>query len=141
VNSDQGFDLRLMQGCFDGAIPPVIATCSTDGMPHATYLSQLTLVDDDHVALSNQFWTKTTANLTGNPHASVLVSDSQTYETYRLALRFERRDLSGPVFERLRVSIDAIAKMMGMEEIFSLRSADVYRVLSCDRIAGPAQPR
>ena len=139
--SDRGFDLRSMQGCFDGAVPPVIATCSTDGMPHATYLSQLTLIDHDHVALSNQFWSKTTANLTENPRASVLVTDSQTYETYRLALRFERRDTAGPLFDQLRVSIDAIAKMMGMEGIFSLRSADVYHVLRCDRIAGPAQPR
>jgi hypothetical protein len=130
-----------MQGCFDGAVPPLIATCSTDGVPHATYLSQLTLVDDDHVALSNQFWSTTTANLADNPRASVLVTDSQTYETYRLGVYFERRDTDGPVFERLRVSIDAIAKMMGMEEIFSLRSADVYRVLSCDRIAGPRQSR
>jgi hypothetical protein len=130
-----------MQGCFDGAVPPVIATCSEDGVPHATYLSQLNLVDDEHVALSNQFWSRTTANLAANPRASVLVTDSQTYETYRLGLRFDHRDTDGPIFERLRVSIDAIAKLMGMEEIFSLRSADVYRVLSCDRIAGPSQPR
>ena len=139
MSSERSFDLQLMQGCFDGAVPPVIATCATDGVPHVTYLSQLNLVDDDHVALSNQFWSKTTANLADNPRASVLVTDSQTYETYRMALRFERRDTDGPIFERLRVSIDAIAKMMGMEEIFSLRSADVYRVLSCDRIAGPTQ--
>jgi adenylate cyclase len=130
-----------MQGCFDGVVPPVIATCSTDGVPHATYLSQLNLIDEDHVALSNQFWSTTTANLADNPRASVLVTDSQTYETYRLALCFERRDTDGPVFERLRVSIDAIAKMMGMEEIFCLRSADVYRVVGCDRIAGSAQSR
>jgi Pyridoxamine 5'-phosphate oxidase len=141
VSGGARIDLRSMQGCFDGAVPPVIATCSTDGVPHATYLSQLNLVDDDHVALSNQFWSKTTANLVDNPRASVLVTDSQTYETYRLALCFERRDTDGPVFERLRVSIDAIAKMMGMEGTFSLRSADVYRVLDCDRTAGPAQPR
>jgi adenylate cyclase len=141
VSSDRGFDLRSMRGCFDGAVPPLIATCSADGVPHATYLSQLTLVDDDHVALSNQFWSKTTANLADNPRASVLVTDSQTYETYRLALSFERRETTGPVFEALRVSVDAIAKMMGMEGIFSLRSADVYQVLTCDRIAGPAQPR
>ena len=127
-----------MQGCFDGAVPPVIATCSMDGLPHVTYLSQLNLVDDEHLALSNQFWSRTTANLAENPRASVLVTDSQTYETYRLGLSFERRDTDGPIFERLRVSIDAIAKMMGMEEIFSLRSADVYRVLSCDRINGPS---
>ena len=130
-----------MEGCFDGVVPPVIATCSKDGVPHATYLSQLNLVDDEHVALSNQFWSRTSANLEDNPQASVLVTDSQTYETYRLALRFEHRDTDGPIFARLRVSIDAIAKMMGMDEIFSLRSADVYRVLNCDRIAGPSQPR
>jgi adenylate cyclase len=135
------FDLRSMQGCFDGVVPPVIATCSMNGVPHATYLSQLNLVDDEHVALSNQFWSRTTANLAENPRASVLVTDSQTHKTYRLALYFERRDTDGPIFERLRVSIDAIAKMMGMEETFSLRSADVYRVLSCDRIAGPAPAR
>jgi hypothetical protein len=135
------FDLRSMQGCFDGAVPPVIATCAPDRTPHATYLSQLTLVDDDHVALSNQFWSRTIANLADNPRASVLVTDSQTYETYRLALSFERRETDGPTFERLRASIDALAKMMGMEEIFKLRSADVYRVVGCDRINGPSQPR
>jgi hypothetical protein len=141
VTGDVSFDLRSMQGCFDGAVPPVIATCSTEGVPHTTYLSQLNLVDNEHVALSNQFWSRTTSNLAENPRASVLVTDSQTYETYRLALNFEHRETDGPIFEQLRVSIDAIAKMMGMEEIFSLRSADVYRVLSCDRIAGPAPPR
>jgi hypothetical protein len=130
-----------MQGCFDGAVPPVIATCSTEGVPHTTYLSQLNLVDNEHVALSNQFWSRTTVNLAENPRASVLVTDSQTYETYRLALNFEYRETDGPIFEQLRISIDAIAKMMGMEDIFSLRSADVYRVLSCDRIAGPSPPR
>ena len=141
MNGDKSFDLRSLEGCFDGAVPPVIATCSKDGVPHTTYLSQLNLVDDEHVALSNQFWSRTTANLADNPRASVLVTDSQTYETYRLALDFEYRDTDGPIFERLRVSIDAIAKMMGMEEIFRLRSADVYRVLSCDRIAGPSPAR
>ena len=129
-----------MQGCFDGAVPPVIATCSKDGVPHVTYLSQLNLVDDEHVALSNQFWSRTTANLKENPQASVLVTDSQTFETYRLGVWFDHREIDGPIFERLQVSIDAIAKMMGMEGVFALRSADVYRVLSCDRIAGPSQP-
>ena len=141
MSTERTFDLRSMQGCFDGAVPPVIATCSPDGTPHATYLSQLTLVDDDHVALSNQFWSRTTANLAGNPQASVLVTDSQTYETYRLTLSFERRETDGPTFERLRMSIDAIAKMMAMEEIFGLRSADVYQVVGCERVAGPSQRR
>jgi adenylate cyclase len=140
VTGERSFDLRAMEGCFDGVIPPVIATCSPAGVPHTTYLSQLNLVDDDHVALSNQFWSTTTTNLADNPRASVLVSDSQTYKTYRLGLHFERRDTDGEIFERLSISIHAIAKMMGMEETFRLRSADVYRVVSCDLIAGPRRP-
>jgi adenylate cyclase len=130
------FDLGAKPGCFDGVIPPVIVTCSASGVPNVTHLSQLYLVDDEHVALSNQFFGKTTANLRENPRASVLVTDSQTYATYRLGLSFERSETNGELFDHLRASIDAIAAMMGMKDVFSLRAADVYRVLSCENLSG-----
>lgn len=128
-----------MAGCFDGVIPPVIATCSRDGMPNASHLSQLYLVDASHVAISNQFFAKTAANLVENPVASVLVIDSQSYTTYRLSLRFERSETSGPTFEELRDSIDAIAALMDMRETFALRSADIYQVVSCECLGGPSR--
>ncbi|MCU1376928.1 MAG: Adenylate cyclase [Actinomycetia bacterium] len=127
-------DLRSLAGCFDGVIPPVIATCSTDGDPNITHLSQLFLVDDDHVAASNQFSGKTTATLADNPLAAVLVTDSRSYETYHLDLRFERTETSGPLFEELRRGIEAIAALMNMEDVFALRGADIYRVLTCRSI-------
>jgi adenylate cyclase len=136
MSDEMAFDLAAKPGCFDGVIPPVIATCSASGVPNVTHLSQLYLVDDDHVALSNQFFGKTTANLRENPRASVLVTDSQTYATYRLGLSFERSETSGELFDCLRASIDAIAAMMGMNDVFSLRAADVYRVLSCEHLSG-----
>lgn len=132
-------DLSSMAGCFDGAIPPIIATCSSSGEPNVTHLSQLYLVDDHHIALSNQFFGKTTANLAENPQASVLVTDSETYDTYRLALRFERTETSGVLFERLRASIDAIGALMHMEDVFALRGADVYKVLTVERLAGASE--
>src|SRR5690242_21477441 len=49
-------DLQL---CFEGAIPAVIATASNDGTPNITYLSRVRLVDRGRVALSNQFFSKT----------------------------------------------------------------------------------
>ena len=131
------FDVTSMPGCFDGVIPPVIATCSAGGVPNLTHLSQLYPVDDRHVALSNQFFSKTTANLAENPRASVLVTDSETLDTYRLSLRFERSETSGSLFDELRASIDAIAAMMGATEVFKLRAADVYRVVDCTHVAGP----
>jgi predicted pyridoxine 5'-phosphate oxidase superfamily flavin-nucleotide-binding protein len=124
-------DLSSLDGCFDGAIPPIVATCSASGEPNVTHVSQLHRIDDDHVAVSNQFFTKTTANLAENPQAAVLVTDSQTYDTYQLDLVFERTETTGAVFDELRASIESIASLMDMEGVFALRGVDVYRVVSC----------
>jgi adenylate cyclase len=137
---DDAWDISSMTGCFDGVIPPVIATCSSSGEPNVTHLSQLYLVDDRHVALSNQFFGKTSANLAENPQACVLVTDSQTYETFRLVLRFERTEASGPVFEKLRASIDAIGALMDMDDVFGLRGADIYEILGVELLPGAARP-
>lgn len=129
-------DLAAMRGCFDGVIPPIIATCSGDGRPNVTHLSQLFLIDDRHVAASNQFFAKTAANLCDNPRASVLVTDSQSYDTFRLDLGFERTETEGQLFEELRARIDAIAALVHMEDVFALRGADVYRVEGWERLTG-----
>jgi len=69
----------------------------------------------------------------------VLVTDSQTGSIYRLSLHFDHRETSGSLFEELRASIDAIAAMMHATGVFKLRAADVYRVLDCDHLSGPAR--
>lgn len=129
------WSLQELPGCFDGAIPPVVATCSATGEPNVTHLSQLYLVDGCHIALSNQFFGKTAANLAQNPSASVLVTDSQTYATFRFGLRFDHTEEDGPLFERLRSSIESIGALMHMGDVFRLRGADVYEVVSVERIA------
>jgi len=97
-------------------------------------------VDDEHIALSNQFFSKTTSNLAENPHASVLLVDPLAFDVYRLFVRYERTERRGPVFDRLRRDVDAIAAITGMQGVFKLRSADVYRVveLSRDPVYGDA---
>ena len=56
--------------------------------------------------------------------------DPRTYDQYRLALRYERTDRRGPVFERLRHDVDVAAALEGMQDVYRLRAADVYRVTS-----------
>jgi adenylate cyclase len=126
--------LRDLAQQLEGVIPPVLATCSASGEPNVTYLSSVQVLDDDHVVLSNQFFGKTVANLEENPHACVLVQDAETGEMYRIWIRFERRETDGPVFDDLSHRIDAIAAMMGMTEVFRLRSADVYAVDRCEAL-------
>ncbi|HSL58157.1 MAG TPA: GAF domain-containing protein, partial [Acidimicrobiales bacterium] len=124
-------DLAL---CFEGAVPAVIATASADGTPNVTYLSRLRIVDDERVALSNQFLSKTATNLAENPQASVLVLDPTSYDEFRMALVYERTDRRGPLFDRLREDVDATAALSGMQHVFKLRAADIYRVVDIERV-------
>ena len=131
--------LSQLERCFGGAIPAVIATASGDGTPNITYLSRVHRVDDERVALSNQFFSKTVQNLAENPRASVLLLDPVTYDQYRLTIAYERTERRGPVFERLRGEVEALAALGGMMEVFKLRAADIYRVLNIELVPSAAR--
>ena len=139
-----GLTLEDLARCFEGAVPAVIATAAADGTPNITYLSRVQRVDDERLALSNQFFSKTARNLAENPRASLLLIDPTTYDQYRLAVVYERTERRGPVFERLRTDVDALAALEGMQDVFKLRAADIYRVLHVEAVpcrrgsAGPA---
>lgn len=130
-------DLRL---CFEGAVPAVIATASAAGVPNVTYLSRVRYVDDEHVALSNQFFSKTSRNLVENPRASMLLVDPTTYSEFRLTLVFERTVKKGPVFQKLREDVEEAAAHHGMQDVFKLRAADLFRVLDIERHGNPNPP-
>jgi len=127
-----------IRACFEGLIPAVIATASSDGVPNVTHLSRVHYVDDEHVALSNQFFSKTTRNLAENPRACVLVIDPNTYDQYRLVLRYERTERRGPIFERMRQDVDVVASLTGMQGVFRVRGADIYRVVELDAVVAGA---
>lgn len=127
-------DLADLERCFGGAIPAVLSTVGADGAPNVTYLSRAHRVDDERIALSNQFFSKTARNIAVNPRACLLLMDPLTHDEFRLSLLYERTERRGPVFERLRADIDAFAKLTGLEDVFRLRAADVYRVVAIDRI-------
>ena len=48
-------ELGDLQDCFEGVIPAAVATLDADGVPNVSYLSQVHMVDEQHIALSNQF--------------------------------------------------------------------------------------
>ena len=137
--------LESLHLCFEGAVPAVIATASADGTPNITYLSRVHLVDHERVALSNQFFSKTVRNLAENPRASILLIDPVTYVEFRLRLSYERTERRGPVFERLRADIDALAALQRMEDVFKLQAADIYRVVDVEivptAVIRPGDPR
>lgn len=137
--------LNDIRACFEGAIPAIMATCAEDGTPNVAYISQVHHVDQQHVALSFQFFNKTRQNILANPHATVLVMDPVTAAFYRLHLRYLRTETGGPLFERMKAQLAGIASHSGMAGVFSLLGSDVYQVEQIDSIEGerlaPAPPR
>lgn len=130
--------LSQIRNCFEGVIPSAIATLDRDGIPNISYLSHVVFVDDEHVALSNQFFSKTAANVQETGVATTVVVDGRTGEQYELDLAFDRSVREGEIFTCLAAQIQATAPQHGEGVAWSLRSADIYRVRSCRRV--PAQP-
>jgi adenylate cyclase len=129
----------------DGVIAGVVATCSPDGTPNVSFLSQVEYVDGEHVALSFQFFNKTHENILAQPFASVCMVDPYTGAGYTLRLEYLRTETAGPVFVRMKAKLAGVASHEGMTGIFRLRGSDIYRVLAIDAAPGhflpPPPPR
>lgn len=122
----------------ENGIPSVMVTCSTDGKPNVTVISQVYYVDDTHVALSFQFFSKTIRNVRENPRAYVCVVDVVGHTQWMLELEFQHSETEGPIFDAMEMQIEAIASATGMSGIFKLRGADIYQVLSVEKATYPA---
>ncbi len=118
-------------------VPALMVTCSADGVPNATVISEVTYVDDTHVALSFQFFSKTIRNVRENPRVWVGVADFIGGTDWVLHLEFRRSETEGPIFDRMDMQIEAIASATGMSGIFKLRAADIYEVQGVERVPHP----
>jgi adenylate cyclase len=131
-----GVPLRSIMPAFQGVIPSPVATVSTDGTPNITYVSVVRYLDDERVAMSNQFFGKTTKNLDANTSVTVRVVDPETLLEYDLQATRVRSERTGELFDSMRAQIDAIADQTGMSGIFRLRSVEVLRVDRCELVEG-----
>jgi hypothetical protein len=122
----------------DNGVPAVMVTCSADGIPNVTVISQVYYVDETHAALSFQFFNKTIRNVRENPRAYVCLSDLTGHAAWILQLEFQHSETEGPIFDAMDMQIEAIASATGMSGIFKLRAADIYRVISVRMLPYPA---
>jgi adenylate cyclase len=131
-------DLAEVRPCLEGAIPAIMATTAADGTPNVAYISQVYYVDQDHVALSFQFFNKTRQNLLAHPRSTLLVLNPINAVFYRLHLRYLRTETEGPVFESMKAQLAGIASHTGMAEVFRLLGSDIHEVIEIERL--PQEP-
>lgn len=115
-----------------GIIPTCMSTCSAEGEPNVTYISQVWYVDKSHVAVSCQFFNKTTRNVRANPPAHIMTTCPETYAVWRMRARYLESQTSGALYNEMADQLAVIASMSGMEEVFRLISADIYAVDSVE---------
>ena len=133
-------DLAEVRPCLEGVIPAIMATCAADGTPNVAYISQVFYVDEQHVALSFQFFNKTRQNLMANPRSTVLLLHPVTARFYRLHLRYLRTEESGAVFESMKAQLASIASHSGMSGVFRLLGSDIHHVIEVERVDGDPLP-
>lgn len=131
--------LREVRRLLEGVIPPAMCTVDGEGVPHVSYLSHAEFVDDDHVALTYQFFNRTRNNLLATGRTALMIEDPVTGVGVVLHLHHQRTETEGPIFERLRAKLAGIAAHTGMEKVFHLRGADVCRVESLRKL-DPGRP-
>ena len=119
--------------CLQGMFPSWMTTCSSKGEPNTTVISQVWYVDEEHVALSFQFFNKTKKNITENPHAFATIVNPGTMEMFDLELEYDHSESDGDLFDEMDMKLEAIASMSGMSGIFELKGADIYTVLSISK--------
>src|SRR5205085_865247 len=73
-------------------------------------------------------------NLAESPRASLHLTNPMTLAEYRSSITIEQTLRRGPVFERLRRDVSMIAALTGMQDVFRLVGADVFRVTRIDPV-------
>jgi len=132
--------LASIRGALRGVVPAAIATTSLDGVPNVTYLSIVSYVDDERIALSNQFMSKTLANLHESPQVAIRVIDPETMHEYDIDARYVHSEASGDLFDAMRAQLEGVAAQVGMGDTFRLRCVEVLQVNECRRSSGGEPP-
>ena len=119
----------------ENGVPVIVATCSKDGVPNVSIVSEVYYVDPTTIALSFQFFNKTIRNVRENPRAAIILNDIAAGRRWVLQVAYDHSETDGPVFDAMDLQIEAIASATGMSGIFKLRSADFYRILGVETIS------
>jgi uncharacterized protein len=122
-------DMRI---AMQGIHPSVIATCDAEGIPNVAVISQVYFVDQEHVAISHQFFNKTIRNIFNNPNVCLVIQHPENLTQWVMRAVHSHSETEGNVFEQMSMQLEAIASMCGMEDVFKLQAAEIFKILDVE---------
>jgi len=131
-------NLESLKPCLQGVVPSAIFTCSLDGIPNVSYLSQVHYLDSEHVALSCQYFHKTMKNILENPLCTVRILHPENVMTYRLLVQYQRSEIDGALFDEMALRLAAIADYSGASDLLKLKSIEIFKVLEIVEVSNEA---
>jgi hypothetical protein len=114
----------------EDVFPSYIITVSKNGYPTNTSLSQVCYVDERHIALPVQTFNKDCQNVHEFPDIIAEVIDPVTLRNWNLELKYLSTVEQGPIFQKMAGKIAEIFSLVGMEDLFHLRGAEIYEVIA-----------
>ncbi|TDL74669.1 hypothetical protein E2R56_10925 [Rhodococcus qingshengii] len=121
---------KQIKSALDGVLPSYIISVSRDGFPTKTSLSQVCYVDERHIALPVQTVIKASQILQEVPDICAEVVDPVTLRNWNLELKYLGTVEQGPIFEKMAVKVAKLFSLVGMEDLFHLKGAEIYEVLA-----------
>jgi len=92
-----------MKMAMKGIVPSAIVTSNSKGTPNVSYISQLYYVDDNHVAVSHQFFNKTIKNIQENPFACVHFLSPVDFSMWNADLKYSHSETEGDLFDEIKM--------------------------------------
>ena len=117
-----------------GVLPSALATVDEHGIPNVSYISQVYYVDQNHVAVSNQFFNKSMRNLKSTGIGTINVIRPDNLKSWYMELKYKETRTSGEVFDNMSMQLEAIASMMGLEDVFKLKAAEIFEVTKIEDV-------
>lgn len=121
---------KQIKQALEGVFPSYIMTVSKDGFPTNTSLSQVCYVDERHIALPVQTYSKTCKHIKEVPDMYAEVVDPVTLKNWNLELKYLSTVEQGPIFEKMAVKLAKLFSLVDMEDLFYLKGAEIYEVLA-----------
>ncbi|MHC1631975.1 MAG: pyridoxamine 5'-phosphate oxidase family protein [Methanotrichaceae archaeon] len=102
-----------------------IATATADGKPNVVYIGTLKILDDETLALADNFFKKTEANLEQNPWVSIVCWDKEVRKSFQIKGKAIFHD-EGEIYDNMVTHVHKLNDKIKMRRAVTIKIEEIY---------------